>query len=474
MKVKIIGGVSAMSMALATFVSFGITASATDYNASDLHTKYEKGTAPILVGGTDTIKQDGGYTWAVVKTYQSLLKLSYKTTVNASSNLSYAEAENGSKTTVSTLQNGRYKYWKISYSYKHRYDGTRYDYEVTVTPNDPTLTKAPTAKTLTYNGGSQQLVNTGVATNGTVQYKVNSGSWSASIPTATDAGTYTVYYKVVGDANHNDIAEKSVTVTINKANSSYTTEPAAKALTYSGEAQELVTAGTAKFGTVQYKLGDGSYSTAVPTAADAGTYTVYYKVDGNTNYNGIAEKSVTVTISKADASFTTEPAAQSLTWTGKAQELVSAGAANGGTVQYKLGDGEWSTDIPTATAVGSYTVYYKVVGDANHNDTAVNSVTATIGAKAAEATYKKVMDFGGDEYDGEASAWTVTVTPGSTAIESMDVKVNNKPSDGALNNTSTLSGGSVFFGVVVNAAATEVTSMTAVVNGVDVPATLAE
>ena len=76
-----------------------------------------------------------------------------------------------------------------------------------------------------------------------------------------------------------------------------------------------------------------------------------------------------------------------------------------------------------------------------------------------------------EDYEGEASAWTVTVTPGSTAIESVDVKVNGIGSDGAWNSTTAISGGPINFGVVVNAAADKVTSMTAVVNGVDVPAT---
>ena len=43
---------------------------------------------------------------------------------------------------------------------------------------------------------------------GTIQYKVGTGSYGTSIPKGTDAGDYTVYYKVVGDSNNNDVAEK--------------------------------------------------------------------------------------------------------------------------------------------------------------------------------------------------------------------------------------------------------------------------
>lgn len=82
---------------------------------------------------------------------------------------------------------------------------------------DPTYT-APTAKTgLTYNGQKQELITPGSTEDGTMQYKLGGGSYSTELPTATNAGTYTVYYKVMGDASHNNTAEQSITVKIGKA-----------------------------------------------------------------------------------------------------------------------------------------------------------------------------------------------------------------------------------------------------------------
>ena len=77
----------------------------------------------------------------------------------------------------------------------------------------------PTANPgLTYNGQVQALINPGSTTGGEMQYKLDmTGAYSTSIPKATNAGIYTVYYKVVGDAAHNDTAEQSITVTIDKA-----------------------------------------------------------------------------------------------------------------------------------------------------------------------------------------------------------------------------------------------------------------
>ena len=80
-----------------------------------------------------------------------------------------------------------------------------------------TLNTAPAAQSLTYNGAEQPLVTAGAAEGGTVQYKIGeSGAYSATVPAAKDAGTYTVYYKVVGDDAHTDTEEASVSVTIAK------------------------------------------------------------------------------------------------------------------------------------------------------------------------------------------------------------------------------------------------------------------
>ena len=100
------------------------------------------------------------------------------------------------------------------------------------------------------------------------------------------------------------------------------------------------------------------------------------------NYTLPSAKTTSFTINKAASSVNTAPsAAQNLAYTGNAQALVSAGTAAGGEMVYSLtGTGTYSKNIPTGTYAGSYTVYYKVAGDKNHNNTVPASVTATIGA----------------------------------------------------------------------------------------------
>ena len=97
-------------------------------------------------------------------------------------------------------------------------ENTTYDFgAASITKADGSVT-APAAKTdLVYNGEAQALITAGSSTTGTIQYKLNNGEYSTALPKATNAGTYTVSYKVVGDENHEDVDEASFSVTIGKA-----------------------------------------------------------------------------------------------------------------------------------------------------------------------------------------------------------------------------------------------------------------
>lgn len=73
--------------------------------------------------------------------------------------------------------------------------------------------KAPTTiKGLVYNGSPQALVQAGSTDNGEMQYSVNGGEWSADVPTGTEAGEYTVQYRVVTDGNYNGLDAQTLSV----------------------------------------------------------------------------------------------------------------------------------------------------------------------------------------------------------------------------------------------------------------------
>ena len=122
------------------------------------------------------------------------------------------------------------------------------------------VTKAPEAKTLTYNGQAQELVTAGTATGGEMQYALGTATeatqpYTTSIPTATDAGTYYVWYKAIGDENHNDTEAACVEVTI-KSRPVYQPSAPSSALTVTSEI------GTITRVTVDGKAVDSKYYTA--------------------------------------------------------------------------------------------------------------------------------------------------------------------------------------------------------------------
>jgi len=269
-----------------------------------------------------------------------------------------------------------------------------------VSKTTPSVT-APVPKTLTYNGSSQTLISAGSTTGGTLQYSLDGSNWSTSLISAVDANTYPVYYRVVGNSSYYDVAAKTVTSIIKKADPTVKA-PDGKTITCDGTAKALVSAATTSGGTLQYNLNDGSWSTSIPTATNVGTYKIGYKVVGNNNYNDVAAQYVNSTIVRT----VTPPVGQNLTYNTQPQELVTAATTSAGTVYYSLDGQSFDIAIPKGTNAGDYTVYYKVVGYGGSEE--VNSVPA----KIAKADPTVVPPLGNDlPYTGHDQQ---LIVPGST------------------------------------------------------------
>ena len=360
------------------------------------------------------------------------------------------------------------------------------------------LITSPTAReNLTYTGQEQALITAGIVTSGgTMQYSLTENStYSQDIPTGTDAGTYTVWYRVIGDANHNDTAPASVAVSIGTkrltitgvtaASKPYdgTTDAGVPSVTFDGvtltrDTDYTVTAsfddagvGSGKnvtatvsltgqaaknyaleqssfpttanitkaaapdftketalvivnghektytvtlptlptlethkeYGAPTYELGEiklnaGYYTGGakvengaltlpiqendVETTGPVGTVSVVIK---STNYEDIT-LTVNVNATNKLVPTVTAPTANALTYNGAEQALVTAGQTTGGTMLYRLGDSEWSEHIPTAKNAGKYTVWYKVQGDAEYADVAEQSLTVSAAKKSVTVT----------------------------------------------------------------------------------------
>jgi LPXTG-motif cell wall-anchored protein len=197
--------------------------------------------------------------------------------------------------------------------------------EVKINKVDTTCTE-PTANDRTYDESTQALVTAGTATGGTIKYAVSTdsstapavSSFVAGIPTATDAGTYYVWYIVTPDDNHNDNlatpdSDRCVEVEISQAEPEYSGEGEPSAFTpgeegitdlgeiiYDGSEKELVAAGSTSDGTLLYSLDGTTWSDSVPTASEAGSYTVSYYIKGDKNHEDSPVETIDVVIMKYD------------------------------------------------------------------------------------------------------------------------------------------------------------------------------
>ncbi len=144
---------------------------------------------------------------------------------------------------------------------------------------------------------------------------------------------------------------------------------------------------------------------------DAGSYDAEWTFTPAEGYEEYATATGTVTIkvNKATPTFNAPTAQENLTYTGQEQALITAGSVtSGGTMQYSLTEnGTYSPDTPTGTDAGVYTVWYRVIGDANHNDTAPASVAVRIGKKPLTITGVTAAS---KPYDGTTNADISSVT----------------------------------------------------------------
>ena len=411
---------------------------------------------------------------------------------------------------------------------------------VTIKVNKATPTfNAPTAQeNLTYTGQEQALITAGsVTSGGTMQYSLTeNGTYSPDIPTGTDAGAYTVWYRVIGDANHKDTAPASVAVRIGQkpltitgvtvasklydgttnaditsvtfdnvtlkrdtdynvtASFDYASVDSGKNVTatvtlmgqaaknYALEQSSFPTTGSItkaaapdftketaltivngyektytvtlpalptletpkEYGAPTYELGgitlDGSYYTGgakvengklilpiqkndVKTTGPVGTVTVVIK---STNYEDIT-LTVNVNATNKLVPTVTAPTANALTYNGAEQALVTAGKTTGGTMLYRLDNSEWSEQLPTAKNAGEYTVWYKVQGNAEYADVAEQNVTVTVAKKSVTVT---ALD---------QSAYTGSTAPDLSSPEAdKDYKVEGLVGADTLSGTVTL------------------------------------
>lgn len=195
-------------------------------------------------------------------------------------------------------------------------------------------------------------------------------TFSCDYADGSEAGEYAITPQGLTSNNY-DITFVSGTLTVNEINIPVTivTEPQfSTGLAYNGESQALLTPGEVQHGVFEYSFDNETFTEEVPVATNAGDYTIYVRINCDQFYVSDYSAAEVVSIAKIDPVITLAPAANEIVYDGEAHELITAGQAQGGTLEYALSGEDFSTAVPKATEAGIYRIAYRVVGDENHND----------------------------------------------------------------------------------------------------------
>ena len=298
----------------------------------------------------------------------------------------------------------------------------------------PTSVTVPpsAAANLEYDGSLHDLVTPGSASGGTMMYGLGTdtqqpAAYSIAIPHAADAGDYYVWYYVKGTGESTAAADpEKVTVTIAK-----------KRVTVKANDQTVKLNGVIDNGLNRVTaegLAAGQKLTSVKLEAHSTESAGEYKDKGEEQY-GIKPSDAVImsggkdttsnyvitymngilTVLRDNVSIRAPRVRSGLTYSGEPQALVTAGSAEGGTLKYALGndasakpdDGDYDASIPAGTVPGTYYVWYKAVGDDNHNTTdAVGPLEAVIDGKAVTYTAESVYV----RYDGNPHGIDIVVS----------------------------------------------------------------
>ena len=325
---------------------------------------------------------------------------------------------------------------RARWSGNSNYNASPWSNEVTVKMNKAagSVTTAPVNNNYTYNGKARAVASAGSGT-GTMHYRLgSSGSFSTTMPTMTNAGSSTLYYYAADSTNYEQSATGSITVSVQKASQSAPTASGATT-TYNTTATAKASGGGGQ-GNIEWSNGNAQTS--------VGSKTTMARWSGNDNYNASPwSNSVTLTMNKVTPTVTAPTLKTGLVYNGKAQELVTPGSTNYGTLMYRDTEiapesnwdtFDWITTVPTATNSNSelpHQVQYKVVGNSNVNDVAMVKLGSTSIARAnstisatipstikvgSTASITNVSYTGGDSYIKYSSSDTSKATVSSSGV----------------------------------------------------------
>ena len=319
---------------------------------------------------------------------------------------------------------GEYKFSLTPHANHAWENGTKhtlsYKFEITKGTNEWIV--APSIENWTYGESPSELIYEIKFDLPVIRYyQAGSEEYLSDVP--TEAGDYTVTISKGNTNNYDGELNETLSFTIYKATPTYEVPTALTAL-YGDMLGEVVLPNE-EAGTWSFK----EDSTTLLDEAKEYTFTLVYTPNDINNYK-VVEEVVTVNVLKAEVTYTDPTIINQLTYNGSMQELITPAYTNDGTIEYKLDDGEYSTSIPKASEAKTYTVYYRITGDKNHNNVDEQSLEVTISPLMVNIVNVTIDDVHINENGYELNASNVTfdveLTNSDYEVSSITLTGNNE------------------------------------------------
>lgn len=364
---------------------------------TDLTTTFTVKVEPTSIAGA-TVNVSGTFTYdGNAKTPDPVVVLNGETLVkDRDYTVSYAENVNAGTATVTVTGKGNYS---GTASGSFRIERAKLT-DISVQQNGK----------LPYDGGkalTPAVTANATALNGAKVYFIYSADGSAygSMPTFTDAGTYTVYYCAYTVDNNFFDHHDTFTVTIDKAT---VTEPTIASKSYSGSAQTADVPASDLY-TVEKNNG----------GTEEGSYDVVLKLKDSANYKwsttDTSEVTLQFVISAAQNAWDTNPSISG--WTYGEAAKTPVGTAKYGDVKVvytgKANNGTNYNSETAPTKAGNYTATFTVTGTEDYSGLS-EQVNFTIAKKAVTVTANDASKTYGES--DPALTYTHTELVGSDAL----------------------------------------------------------
>ena len=293
------------------------------------------------------------------------------------------------------------------------------------------FTTAPTLNSgLVYDGNEKVLIQPGETAQGDIQYSLDGNTWTDNYEdiVATNAGTYRVYYKIIGDDAHTDSAVAYFDVTIEPATLTLIIDDATKVMgqldptTYTATITGEINPGDAA--SIEYDISRSD------TGEAAGTYVLSATVTESTvpaNYTVVIQTG-TLTIIAVSPTVVDD-----LTYNGQAQELVTspdpADFPDGcDEIWYSVDGGTWSQTATSADA-GDHVIAFEF----RNSNTGASVDGGTVYVSIERAAVTLTADNAGKTFgEDDPANFTASITAGSLyGTDTLDYSVSREAGESA-------------------------------------------